>query len=86
MRPRQLLHRRRAAACPRKIGGSQMKTPLRRKTYNLRLQGIALALDELARTHVERDLALMVLDTLDLTIAGLEAAGADDHDLEPLKK
>ena len=52
---------------------------------NLRLQGIAAALGELARTHMEPDLALIVLDSLGLTIADLEAEGADAYDLEAIK-
>jgi hypothetical protein len=34
---------------------------------------------------MEPDLAAMVLDSLGLTIADLERAGADVYDLEPLK-
>ena len=52
---------------------------------NLRLQGIAAALGKLARTHMEPDLALIVLDSLGLTIADLEAGGADAYDLEAIK-
>jgi hypothetical protein len=52
---------------------------------NYRLQGIAAALGELARTHMEPDLAAMVLDSLGLTVNDLQAAGADPYDLEPLK-
>jgi hypothetical protein len=55
------------------------------RVANLRLQGIAAALGELARTHMEPDLAVMVLHSLGLTIAELEAAGADAYDLEPMK-
>jgi len=51
-----------------------------------RLQGIAAALGKLARAHMEPDLAHMVLDSLALSVADLEAAGADPHDLEPLQK
>jgi len=46
----------------------------------------AAALGELARTHMEPDLAAMVLDGLGLSVADLEAAGADAHDLEPLRR
>jgi hypothetical protein len=56
-----------------------------RRVANLRLQGIAAALAELARAHMEPDLATMVLDSLGLTVADLQAAGADAHDLEALK-
>jgi hypothetical protein len=52
---------------------------------NLRLQGIAAARGELARTHMVPDLALIVLDSLGLTIADPQAAGADAHDLEAIK-
>jgi hypothetical protein len=54
-------------------------------TTNLRLQGIAAALGELARAHMEPDLAAMVLASLGLTFADLKAAGADAYDLQPLK-
>lgn len=54
-------------------------------TANLRLQGIAVTLGTLARDHMEPDLAAMVLDSLGVTLADLEAAGADPYDLEPLK-
>jgi hypothetical protein len=43
------------------------------------------ALGELARAHMEPDLAAMVLASLGLTVADLKAAGADAYDLEPLK-
>jgi hypothetical protein len=56
-----------------------------KRVVNLRLQGIAAALGELAGAHRESDLAAMVLDSLGLTVADLEAAGADAVDLEPLK-
>jgi hypothetical protein len=52
-----------------------------RPPTNYRLQGIAPALAELARAHMEPDLALMVLDSLGLTIGELKAAGADPYDL-----
>jgi hypothetical protein len=55
------------------------------RVANLRLQGIAAALGELARTHMEPDLAASVLHSLGLTVADLEAAGADAYDLEPLR-
>jgi hypothetical protein len=55
-----------------------------RRVANLRLQGIATALGELASTHSEPDLAAMVLDTLGLSIADLRRAGADAYDLEHL--
>jgi hypothetical protein len=55
-------------------------------TANLRLQGVAAALGTLARDHMEPDLAAMVLDSLGLAVADLEAAGADAYDLEPLQK
>jgi hypothetical protein len=60
-------------------------TPPPRPPPNYRLQGIAAALGALAREHMEPDLAAMVLDSLDLTVADLKAAGADPYDLEPLK-
>jgi len=57
-----------------------------RPVYNLRLQGIACALAELARAHMEPDLAQMVLQSLDVSVDDLEAAGADPHDMEALTK
>jgi hypothetical protein len=54
-------------------------------TANLRLQGIAAALSTLARNHMKFDLAAMVHDSLGLTVADLEHAGADAYDLEPLQ-
>ncbi len=51
-----------------------------RRIDNLRLQGAA-ALAELPRTHMEPDLAAMVLESLGLSIADLKAAGADRYDL-----
>jgi hypothetical protein len=35
---------------------------------------------------MEPDSALMVLDSLGLSLADLKAAGADPYDLQPLKK
>jgi hypothetical protein len=58
----------------------------RRRIENLRLQGIACALAELARAHMEPDLAHMVLDSLGISVSDLKAAGAEPHDLEPLQK
>jgi hypothetical protein len=63
-----------------------MKNNRRDRISNYRLQGIAAALGELSRNHMEPDLAAMVLDSLGLTVADLQAAGADPHDLEPLQK
>lgn len=57
-----------------------------RRVANLRLQGIAGACAVLARDHGEPDDAAMVLHSLNITIADLEAAGADPYDLEPLKQ
>ncbi|HTW65850.1 MAG TPA: hypothetical protein VME17_14590 [Bryobacteraceae bacterium] len=54
--------------------------------WNYRLQGIAAALGELAGAHMEPDLAMMVLKSLGLSITELQAAGADPHDLQPLKE
>ena len=56
-----------------------------RRIINLRLQGIAAALGELAHANVQPDLALMALDSLGLPVTDLQAAGADPHDAEPLK-
>lgn len=56
-----------------------------RRIDNARLQGIACALGELAEAHMERDLAMMVLSSLGLSIDDLEAAGADSFDLNRLK-
>jgi hypothetical protein len=55
-----------------------------KRVANLRLQGIAAALGELASAHGEPDLAAMVLDSLGLSVADLQRAGADPHDLEHL--
>jgi hypothetical protein len=52
---------------------------------NLRLQGIAAACAVLARDYGEPDDAATVLNHLGLTVAVLEAAGADPYDLEPSK-
>jgi hypothetical protein len=51
-----------------------------------RYQGIAFALAELAGAHMEPDLAAMVLQSLGLSVADLEAAGADPYDLAEIKK
>jgi hypothetical protein len=53
-------------------------------TAHLRLQGIAAALGELARTHREPRLAAMVMQSLGVSIADLQAAGADAYDLTAL--
>jgi hypothetical protein len=53
---------------------------------NAQYQGIAIALAELARAHMEPDLAVMVLQSLDLSVADLETAGADPYDLAEIKK
>ena len=53
-------------------------------TTNLRLQGVAAALGNLAGAQMEPDLAAIVLDSLGITVADLEAAGADPHDLDQL--
>lgn len=51
----------------------------------MRLQGIAAACAVLARDYGEPDDAATVLNHLGLTVAVLEAAGADPYDLEPSK-
>jgi hypothetical protein len=53
-------------------------------TTNLRLQGIAAALGNLAGAQLQPGLAATVLASLGITVADLEAAGADRYDLEPL--
>lgn len=53
---------------------------------NLRLQGIAAALAELSRAHMEPDLAAMVLNSLGLSVSDLKRAGADPYDLEALQQ
>ena len=73
--------RRRAPSLPR----LRSRTTARR-IANLRLQGVACAVGELASAHMEPDLAHMVLDSLGVSVADLKAAGADTHDLEPLQK
>jgi hypothetical protein len=50
------------------------------RVVNLRLQDITCAVAELPRAHMEPDLAPMVLSRLGLTVANLEAAGADPYD------
>jgi hypothetical protein len=57
----------------------------RRRIDNLRYQGIAVALGELACAHMEPDLALMVLESLDLSVADLKNAGAEAYDVEALQ-
>lgn len=52
---------------------------------NLRLQGVAPALAELAGTHLERDLAELVMLSLGITLDDLVNAGANPHELEKLK-
>jgi hypothetical protein len=52
----------------------------------LRLQGIAAALAELSRAHMEADLAAMVLQSLGLSVSDLKQAGANPYDLEALQK
>ena len=63
-----------------------MKTPLPSPLDLGRLQGIACALAELAGPHMEPDLAEGVLESLGLTLADLEAAGADAYDLDMLRE
>jgi hypothetical protein len=62
-----------------------MKKPRRDRIHNARLQGIAAALGELAGPHRERALAEGVLESLGLTMADLQAAGADPYDVQLLK-
>jgi len=57
----------------------------RRRIENLRLQGIAAALGELSRAHMEPDLAAMVLESLGLSVSDLKKAWADPYDLEALQ-
>jgi hypothetical protein len=54
-------------------------------TVNLRLQGIAAALGNLAGAQMQPDLAAIILDSLGVTVADLERAGADAYDLAPLQ-
>jgi hypothetical protein len=58
----------------------------RRTPADYRLQGIAAALAELSHAHMQRDLALLVLESLTLSVDDLKKAGADRYDLEALKK
>ena len=68
---------------------------------NARLQGIAVALAELARDHMELnlaakmaeslgvtcpDLAIMVMKNLGLTLKDFENAGVEEYDLTALKE
>ena len=48
---------------------------------NARLQGIAVALAALAREHMEPDLAVMVMQSLSLTLKDFEKAGVEEYDL-----
>jgi len=64
----------------------RMKAPRRDPIARYRLQGIAAALGELSRAHMEPDLAEQVLNSLGLSVADLVAAGADAYDVEPLRK
>jgi hypothetical protein len=50
-----------------------------------RLPGVAAALGELSRAHMEPDLAAMVLESLGLSLSDLKQAGADPYDLEALQ-
>jgi hypothetical protein len=52
-----------------------------REPADYRLQGIAVALGELADAHGQRDLAKMVLQSLRVSVIELGAAGADRHGL-----
>ena len=56
-----------------------------RRIDSLRLQGIAAALAELSRAHMEPDLAVMVLTSLGLSLSDLKNVGADPYDLEALQ-
>jgi hypothetical protein len=53
-------------------------------TTNLRLQGAAAALGNLASAQTHPDLAAIVLDSLVITVTDLEAASADPRDPQPL--
>jgi hypothetical protein len=62
-----------------------MTTKKMRSSGDYRLQGIAVALGELADAHFERDLAEMVLKSLGVSIGDLRNAGADAYDIARLK-
>jgi hypothetical protein len=64
---------------------AHVQDPQKDQAHNFRLQGVALALGELAGPHLEPDLAAMVLESLDITLDELRAAGADAYDLARLK-
>lgn len=51
-----------------------------------RLQGIAVALAELADAHMEPDLARMALESRSLTVAELKEAGANPYDIKRLSE
>jgi hypothetical protein len=57
----------------------------KRTAMNLRLQAVNLALGELAGTHLERDLAILVMLSLGTTFHDFVKTGTDSHDLERLK-
>jgi hypothetical protein len=78
--PRPVTSKRRR---PLRLRRPRLRSPqTQRRIHNLRYQGIAAALAELARAHMERDLALLVLESLGLSIADLKKAGADAYDIE----
>jgi hypothetical protein len=60
------------------------RAPMERKrtAMNLRLQAVNLALGELAGTHLERDLANLVMLSLGTMFHDFVKAGTDSHDLE----
>ncbi len=62
-----------------------MKIPRPAQIARYRLRGIAAALGELSRAHMEPDLAAMVLESPGLSLSDLKRAGADPHDLEALQ-
>mgnify|MGYP000847633839 FL=1 len=62
-----------------------MSPPRRDPIMNARLQGIACALANIARDQMEPDVAGFALQSFGLTVADLEAAGAEPDDLEPLR-
>jgi hypothetical protein len=77
-----MMNRRRAAASH----SLRLRPRSQKRIDNLRLQGVAAALAELSRAHMEPDLAAMVLESLGLSVSDLKSAGADPYDLEALQK
>ena len=62
-----------------------VKNVRRTEIDRARLQGIAVALAEVAGSQMEPDVAIFALKNLGFTVADLKKAGADSYDLDILK-